>query len=484
MDFQQARPLRCTCDEQYTVSTGTTNYLAPPKQARPLSTANDSDKSSLPWGLGATTLITLVIANMIGAGVFTSSGYSLAALGNPGRVMLAWILCGVWAICGAIAYGSLVSRLPESGGEYLFLSRFVHPSVGFLAGWISVIAGFTAPIAAAALGAALYGRPGLAADAPELTYWAAGLIALTTVCHLIGIGVGASMQNLVVAAKLVLIVVLVTWAFGFTSADAWQGGALAEQDPNWLPGSWNAWTVLVGSMSWIALSYTGFNAAIYVAGESRDARRMVPRAMLWATLLVTGIYLALNFVFVFAPPPESIVAQGDIATIAALAVGGEGLEFLVRFTIVLSMISSVFAMLLAGPRVYQKMADDGVMPSLFKSSQGPPRIATVVQAVLSIVALFLAGLLNLLTYLGLTLSACGALAVASLWWVHLKLPDAPRLHWWERLALTIYLGITVCILAASWTEHREQFMAMLATFGLGFVAYLVSQTLPTRRSLN
>lgn len=453
------------------------NSPAPIPEPIPLTTANDSSNLTQPVGIGVTTLITLVIANMIGAGVFTSSGYSLAALGNPGRVMLAWILCGVWAICGAIAYGSLVARLPESGGEYLFLSRFVHPSVGFLAGWISVIAGFTAPIAAAALGAAMYGRPGLSADAPELTYWAAGLIAATTICHLIGIHVGASMQNLIVGAKLLLIAVLVTWAFGFSSADAWQGGPLAEQAPNWLPDSWSAWSVLVGSMSWIALSYTGFNAAIYVAGESRDARRMVPRAMLWATILVTGIYLALNYVFVYAPTPESIVAQGAIATIAAQAVGGQSLEMLVRVTIVLAMASSVFAMLLAGPRVYQKMADDGVMPSLFKSSQGPPRIATVVQAVLSIVALMLAGLLDLMTYLGLTLSACGALAVASLWWVHLKLPDAPRLHWWERLALALYLGITVCILAASWKEHHGQFIAMLATFGLGVVAYFASQML-------
>ncbi|MEO8272197.1 MAG: amino acid permease, partial [Aureliella sp.] len=107
-------------------------------------------------GLGLLTLAALVVANMVGAGVFTSSGYALATVGSPGRVMLAWWMCGVWAIAGAIAYGGLVRRLPLSGGEYLFLSRLVHPSVGFLAGWISVVAGFTAPIAVAAQGAALY----------------------------------------------------------------------------------------------------------------------------------------------------------------------------------------------------------------------------------------------------------------------------------------------------------------------------------------
>lgn len=441
----------------------------------------DSDSNShsgellgvAPAGLGWTTLAALVIANMIGAGVFTSSGYSLAALGSPGRVMLAWILCGVWAVCGSIAYGSLVTRLPHSGGEYLFLSRFVHPSIGFLAGWISVIAGFTAPIAAAALGAAIYCLPDFSEDATEIKLLACSIIVIATVLHLVGLAVGATAQNLIVAAKLALMFVLIAWAFLFTSADSWQGQPLPDAEPGWSPSNLAGWIVLAGSMSWIALSYTGFNAAIYVAGESRNAAQTVPRAMLAATLLVTLIYLLLNYVFVFAPAAESIAGEGRVAMIAAFAVGGSGLEWLVRVTIVLAMVSSVFAMLLAGPRVYQKMAEDGVMPAFFKGAHGAPKIATLVQAGLSVLALFAADLLQLMKYLGLTLSACGALAVLSLWWVRKKLPHAPGLRWWERAALLIYLAITFCILAASWKEHPAEFNAMLITFGVGLVVYLI-----------
>lgn len=424
-----------------------------------------------PPSIGLPTLAALVIANMIGAGVFTSSGFSLAALGSPGRVMLTWWLCGVWAICGAIAYGALVKRLPMSGGEYLFLSRFVHPSIGFLAGWISVIAGFTAPIAAAALGAAVYVLPNAEPSSPSLTYLACGVIALATACHLVGLSIGGGVQNVIVTAKLLLIFVIIGWAFLATPTSAWNGYEAAETAIGWLPIGLDEWTVLVGSMSWIALSYTGFNAAIYVAGESRNARSNVPRAMLLATVLVTIIYLLLNYVFLYAPAPEAIFGQERVASIAAKAVGGIALESLVRLTIVLAMTSSVFAMLLAGPRVYQKMAEDGVMPAFLKSAGQAPRLAITVQAALSIVALLIADLLQLMKYLGLTLSACGALAVLSLWWARKKLPDAAPLRIWEQTAVVVYLAITACILLASRTTHADEFIAMLCTFAVGGCVY-------------
>ncbi len=422
---------------------------------------------------GLPTLAALVVANMIGAGVFTSSGYSLAALGNPGRVMLAWWVCGLWALCGAVAYGSLVSRLPMSGGEYLFLSRLVHPAVGFLAGWISVFAGFTAPIAAAAQGAAVYGVPSGVESELTLTLTAIGVICVATLCHLLGLSIGTGVQNAIVAAKLILLAVIIVWAFFFSSPDVWRGAPLADRNPHWLPESPAAWTVFVGSMSWIALSYTGFNAAIYVAGESRDARRLVPRAMVLATVAVTVVYLLLNYVFVYGPPPEQIEGEQRVAAIAGKAIGGSGLAGLVRVTITLAMASSVFAMLLAGPRVYQRMADDGVMPKLFRSTGAAPNTAIWVQAGLSIVAVSVANLLQLMKYLGLTLSACGALAVLSLWWVRRKIPDAAPMRWWETSAMNGYLLITLGILWASRTEHVEEFVAMLGTFALGIAVYAI-----------
>ena len=419
--------------------------------------------------LGIWTLAALVVANMIGAGVFTSSGYSLAALGNPARVMLAWWLCGVWAVCGAIAYGALVSRLPMSGGEYLFLSRFCHPSIGFLAGWISLIAGFTAPIALAAKGAALYGA---GKQDPLTEQWiAAGVIIVATLAYLLGVNIGARIQNAIVAMKLLLLAMIILFAFTVASSTGWKGDTLPGRDPGWLPENLSAWTVLLGSMSWVALSYTGFNAAVYVAGEAKDAAKNVPRAMLRGTLVVTVIYLLLNAVFVYAPAPELIAGKEEVAAIVGRDIGGASFERLVRFTITLAMLTSVFAMLFAGPRVYQKMAEDGVMPKLFKSDGPTPRLATLFQAALSIAAVFAADLLELMTYLGLTLSACGALAVMSLWWMRKRLPNSQPLQWWENLALSIYVLITLAILAASYITKNDQFNGMLITFGVGILFY-------------
>ena len=406
---------------------------------------------------------------MIGVGVFTSSGYSIAAVGNSGQVILAWSLCGVWAITGAVAYGALVSRLPMSGGEYLFLSRFVHPSIGFLAGWISLIAGFTAPMAAAAKGAALYGAGTQSPLVEQLI--AAAVIFVATCCYLAGVTIGARIQNSIVAIKVALLAVIIVTAFVMVGSDGWQGGALPDRDPSWMPKGVSGWVVLLGSMSWVALSYTGFNAAVYVAGEARSASTIVPRAMLWGTILVTVIYLLLNIVFVYAVDPQAIAGQKDVAAIVAQLIGGNWFERLVRTTITLAMVTSVLSLLMAGPRVYQKMAEDGVMPKLLRSSSGTPRAATIFQAALSIAAVFAASLLDLMTYLGLTLSACGATAVLSLWWMRWRLPDATPLRWWENVSLAVYICITALILAASFQTHFEQFIAMLVTIGVGVVFY-------------
>lgn len=426
--------------------------------------------------LGFPSLVALVIANMIGIGVFTSSGFSLATLGSPGQVMLAWMICGLWAISGAVAYGGLVSRLPVSGGEYLFLSRLVHPSVGFLAGWISVFAGFTAPIALAAKGAAIHILTARTSDDVLVSALAASMIVLAAGCHLAGLRLGTQAQNTIVTTKMLLLAAILAVALTSYFRVGWQGGPLPGRTAGWLPDGFSQWWVLAGSMSWIALSYTGFNAAIYVAGESRQASRVVPLAMLMGTLVVTLLYLLLNWFFVFAPPSSDLVdsegrGREAVAMIATESIGGSGLAGLLRIAIVLAMLSSVFAMLMLGPRVYHQMSLDGVMPKMIGGSSFRPAI--LVQAALSTVAVFLGDLLQLMTYLGLTLSACSALTVSSLWWIHRHHPDGRPLNWIERSAVFVYMAISLCIIVAASQQRTDQFVAMVATFATGIVLFAV-----------
>ncbi|HBE66867.1 MAG TPA: APC family permease [Planctomycetaceae bacterium] len=428
---------------------------------------NDSPGTFGLWGL-----VALVVANMVGTGVYTSSGYSMAALGDPYRVMNVWIVCGVWAVAGAIAYGSLARRLPISGGEYLFLSRLVHPSVGFMAGWISMVAGFTVSIALAAKASIAYAAPSLAASVMGNAL-AAGLVFLITGVIASGLRFGTGTQTAIVAIKLLLLSAFVAYALLFGDFHQADPSETLQPVADVQEASLSAWIAFVGSMSWIALSYTGFNAAVYVSGAVRGASRLVPLAMIVATIVVTVFYLLLNAVFVFAPQPEQITGKLEVAAIAAQAVGGDWLAGLMRLIVIVSTVSSVFSMLIAGPRVYQQMAIDGVMPRLFSDDGKAPVAALFLQAGISILVIFADQLLGLMQYLGVTLAACGGLAVLSLLWAGRKIDDAPRLAWWEALSAVVYLTITAAIIVGTYLEdlQRPKFFAMLGTFAAGAVVY-------------
>ncbi len=181
--------------------------------------------------LGLLTLTMMVVASMIGVVLFVGSGYAIGSLRSPERVLLAWALCGAWAIAGAVAYGGLAKRLPYSGGEYLFLSRLMHPSVGFLAGWISLIAGFTAPIAAMAKAFVQYALPMLT-DPTAAAIAATVVILIVSIAHAVGLEIGAWAQNAVVFVKLLFIAILLLWAAYTlsTSPSSWQGAALPNAE--------------------------------------------------------------------------------------------------------------------------------------------------------------------------------------------------------------------------------------------------------------
>lgn len=359
------------------------------------------------------SLTALVIASMIGAGVFTTSGFALGDLGTPGRVLWAWAIGGGVALCGALSYGALARHMTESGGEYLFLSRAIHPLLGFLAGWVSLLAGFTGALAFAATAFAAYALP----EGVRPAWLSHDMLATLVV---IGAGVlhgrhrrgGVLSQNITVAVKLGLIVAFLLYAGLTLFTGQWHGGPVSVPgEPSPSPFSFSAFAV---TLMWISLSYSGFNAAIYVAGEVDHPDVLVPRAMVMGTVLVTVLYLALNAVFVYAPAPETIVRQQDVAARAALALGGEPLALAVRVIIVMALLTSVSAMVMAGPRVYARMAEDGVLPALFRTYGETPRAAIALQVVLASIVIWIAEIQELLSYLGFTLSLSAAATVASL----------------------------------------------------------------------
>ncbi|MEQ8662432.1 MAG: amino acid permease [Gammaproteobacteria bacterium] len=417
--------------------------------------------------LGTASLAALVVANMIGAGVFTTSGFALADLHTPARVLAAWLVGAVLALCGAACYGALARRITASGGEYLFLARVMHPALGCVAGWVSLLAGFTGAIAFAASAFEAYLLPPAQRPAwlPDDAL-AVSLVLGAALVHGRATAFGAAAQNVLVALKLGVIVAFVGYAVLASDPAAWQGAALGAADGARAAPGLGAFAQTV---MWVSLSYSGFNAAVYVAGEARDARRSVPRAMLLATLVVSVIYLALNAIFVLAPAPSAIGGREDVATQAAFALGGAPLALAMRLTIVLALATSVSSMVMAGPRVYARMAADGVLPRLFARGDSAPRQAVALQAALAVAVILVTGLETLLSYLGFTLAVTSALTVASLFVIARRDGVAPlRGYPWLPLG---YVGATLLIAALSAWHRPLEPLAGLATGAFGLVAW-------------
>lgn len=422
---------------------------------------------------GPVSAIALVVANMVGAGVFTTSGFSLADLGSRPRVLLAWTVGAVIALCGAVSYGGLVRRMTLSGGDYLFLSRTVHPAVGFLSGWISLLAGFTGAIAFAATVFETYAVPAATRPAwlPEGAV-AVGLILICAAAHGVVVSFGVRAQNAIVALKVVFLVLFVGYACLRLDGGGWPG---LQATPTAAGFSLTAFAM---SLVWISLSYSGFNAAVYIAGEIRDAPRTAPRALWIGTSIVAVLYLALNTVFVYAPDPSAVVGRPDVAVAAAETLGGEALATLLRVVIGLALVSSVSSMIVIGPRVYARMAEDGVFPRVLAFRDGAegreaPTSSIVLQAVLAAIVVLVSGLSSLLSYLGLVLSLSAAGTVACLFVLRRREGRAAVAGIGYPWVPGFFVAVTVALGLLSAVQRPREWIASVLTLASGFVAYRI-----------
>jgi len=313
--------------------------------------------------LGGLTATLLVVASMVGTGVFTTTGVVVADVPSSTAVLDAWLLGGVLALAGALSYAELGAALPRNGGEYQLLGRIYHPAVGFVAGWVSLIVGFSAPIAASALAFGSY----LAAVAPGVPPVAAAvvLIALLAALHGFDVKLGSGIQNVFTLGKILLVA-------GFAAAGA---VAIATRDapPAVAPGVPLADAILSPAFAvgliLVSFAYCGWNGAVYIAGEVRNPGRTLPIALLVGTALVAILYIALNAVFLAAAPLSDLAGQIEVGDIAARRLFGPGAGDVLSSLVSLALVSSVSAMLMAGPRVYEAMGADH--PAL-RPSRPPP----------------------------------------------------------------------------------------------------------------
>ena len=280
----------------------------------------------------------------------------------------------------------------------------MHPLAGLAAGWVSLLAGFTAPIAAAALALQAYLGDSISGLlAPE--WLGTGAILAAGLMHGLRLREGVLLQNLAVGLMLLVIGGLIVLGAVYAPVPA-DSRPLAQASPEV-----GAFAV---TLVWISFAYSGWNAAVYVAGEVRDPARNLHRSLWLATALVTLVYLGLNAVILYSVPPEQLAGQAEVAAIAAEALGGAGLRRAVSALVGLALVTSISAMVMAGPRVYARMASDGLLPRFLARGSDAPGAAVALQVGLAIVVVWVSDLVQLLGYIGFTLGLSAAATVGGL----------------------------------------------------------------------
>lgn len=369
--------------------------------------------------------VNMVIANMIGTGIFTSLGFQVLDSGipDPFAIMMIWLVGGVIALCGATVYGEVATTVNRSGGEYAFLSEIYHPLLGFISGWISMIIGFSAAIAALSIAAGEYFSPvlGLEKDAfwnigglhfPIVKLIATLIIVLVVFVHVNGVKFGGVFQNYMTYLKLILIAAFLVIPFLFLGKYEASGISYAPDEDSWstifsLP--------FAGSLVWVMFAYSGWNASTYIVGNLENPRKNLPYSLIAGTLVVTLIYMLLNFVFMYVATFDELALQVDLGNVVAVKILGEkyGLIFSLVFSI--ALISGVSAMFIAGPRVVQEVGKDYSMFAKLgkQSASGAPKTALLLLMIISVSLVYLLNFQDLIEYIGVTLSIFSLLTVVS-----------------------------------------------------------------------
>ncbi len=414
------------------------------------------------------TAVSVVIANMVGTGVFTSLGFQLLDIQSVSLILLLWIVGGIIALCGALTYAELGAQLPRSGGEYHFLSQLYHPGLGFVSGWISITVGFAAPIALAAMTFGAY--LSAAVGGVNQTLAAALLVGVLGFLHCYSRATSGKTQVLFTALKVILIVVFSVAAL------------IASDYPVALPSlpaagdltSFKSGAFAV-ALIYVNYAYTGWNSATYLIDELEDPTRRLPRVLFVGTLSVMGFYLLLNFVFLSVAPIEALQGQLEIGVIAAqYAFGATGGQ-LMGLMLSLLLISTVSAMLMAGPRVLLVIGQD--FPTfgwLAKTNaSGMPFIAILSVVSLSMVLVLTSSFESVLVFSGFVLSLNTLLTVGGVFRLRaLGLLNAERYQTWGYpVTPLLYLGLTLWTLIYILIQRPTEGLMGLLVVAIGGVFY-------------
>jgi len=429
--------------------------------------------------MGPALATSLVISNVIGVGIFTTSGLLARDLADPRLLLGIWVLGGVLALSGAFCYAELGARFPRAGGEYAYLREAYGPLPAFLSGWASLFAGFSAPIAASAVGFTEY----LSFYYPVLSMqnhhsasagWALPgritatlVIVLLSALHYRKVQIGGSVH-----------IGLTSFKVGIIATFIGAGFLLGRGNPTrFVPaialGDWPPLAPAVATgLIFVMFSYSGWNAAAYIGGEIRDPRRNLPRSLIIGTLVVIALYVAMNALYIYAIPMRDMASVIRIAELASLNLFGLNVAPFLNLIFMGTILGSISAMIIAGPRIYYAMAHDHLFPEVIARVHprfGTPSNAILLQAVWSVLLLYTGRFEQLLTFSGVVLILFSSITVLSVYFIRKKKADEPRPYssWGYPWTLLLFLAVSLWILVISFRDRPRESLSGLAVVASG-----------------
>jgi APA family basic amino acid/polyamine antiporter len=413
----------------------------------------------------------VVVANMVGTGVFTSLGFQLLEIQSGFVLLMLWAVGGVSAFCGALCYAELGASLPRSGGEYNFLSEIYHPGAGFISGWVSATVGFAAPTALAALTFGTY----FSSVFPQFSaLWLATLLLLAlTAIHCTSHRNSGAAQTALTIMKLALILGFSVLALALVPD---------RQPLAFTPIAGDKELLLGGSFAvsliYVNYAYSGWNAATYISGELERPQRYLPMVLLTSTALVAALYLMLNYVFLSVAPMDAMAGKVEIGYVAAQYAFGRLGADIMGVLLALLLISTVSAMIVAGPRVYHAIGEDfWIFRSLGqRNSDGIPVRAIVLQLLVCLVFLWTSSFESILVFSGATMALNTFFAVFGVFVLRWRRSQQTRPYsiWLYPLPPLLFLTITGWTLIYTVAQRPAEAWMCLGIIVSGAVFYGLS----------
>ncbi len=450
--------------------------------------SDDPRHQDLIRGIGLKSATALVIANIIGAGIFTSTGFQAAALGHPGYIFLLWGLGGLLAFCGALCYAELGAAMPRAGGEYVYLRETYGLSFGFMSAFVSLFAGFAAPIASALKSLVRYLTHFFPALGSEPVLWgfinvndwiAIGFAWMLVAIHLRGVRGGIRFNDWITLFKLVGIVLIVAAAAAVGNGRI---SNLTYVSPSYgALGLADKWGAFANSLIFVMFCYSGWNASAYVAGEIKNPQRNLPRSLMLGTAVVVVLYLALNAVYFYGADVDALANKVEVGLVASKALFGNAGATLVTTVLSISLLASASAMTIAGPRVYYALGRDFEPFRLFagvSSSTGAPVPSLFLQGVITSVMILSGRVDQIQQYVGFTLTLFASIAIACVVVLRFRRPQMARPFrtWGYPVTPLLFLGVSVWALVWNFRGRPvESTLSLVTVFIGGAIFYVTSR---------